>query len=601
MKYSLLLGCTVALVAFADVAVAKTAAEVESIAKAVTVEIKLQQNGGVGSGVIVDHQGDLYTLVTNNHVVCGNQRCSELPTGENYSLGLVDGQQYRVKTSSIRLLGNDLDLAIIQFRSSRKYSVAQVSASDSLKVDDVLYTAGFPYEIPGFSFNEGEAIAVVNKRLIGDAGGYSIIYDAYTLPGMSGGGVFDSKGQLVAIHGRGDKYTSGTEINNDDVTVNAKIGFNRGIPVSWLVKSSRELGINLVTQGSTSDIRAARLVVPNTADEYFITGFNKYVEPGDDVLAGKQQAIQEFSIAIKINPKYSRAYFMRGYAYLQLQNFQQALVDWNKAIYLSPKYAAFFYNRGILKNENLNDFPGALSDFDQAIFINPKYAKAYNNRGILKEEKFNDVPGALADYNKAISLNPKNAKAYYNRGVLKDEKLNDFSGALSDFNQAIFINPKYAKAYNNRGNLKYKLNDLSGALSDYNQAILYDPKSAESYYNRGTLKGEKLNDMPAALSDYNQAILLNPKHAKAYGNRGILKYQLNDFPGALSDYNQAIILNPKLAVAYNNRGILKAYKLNDRAGGIQDFRQAARIFREEGKTQYLQFAIEQLRKLGATE
>jgi tetratricopeptide (TPR) repeat protein len=601
MKYSLLLGCTVALVAFADVAVAKTAAEVESIAKAVTVEIKLQQNVGVGSGVIIYRQGDLYTLVTNKHVVCGNQLCSELPAGESYSLGLVDGQQYRVKAANIKLLENDLDLAIIQFRSSRNYSVAQVSASNSLKVDDVLYTAGFPYERPGFSFNEGEAIAVVNKRLIGDAGGYSIIYNAYTLPGMSGGGVFDNKGQLVAIHGRGDIYTSRTEIDNDDATINAKIGFNRGIPVGWLVRSSRGLGISLVNPGSTSDIRAARLAVPNTADEYFIAGFNKYVEPGDNVLAGKQQAIQEFSAAIKINPRYSRAYFMRGYAYLQLQNFQQTLVDWNKAIYLSPQYAVFFYNRGILKNEKLNDFPGALSDFNQAILLNPTNAKAYNNRGILKDEKLNDLPGALADYNRAISLNPTNAKAHYNRGILKSEKLNDLPGALTDFNQAIIINPKYTNAYNNRGNLKNRLNDLSGALSDYNQAIFYSPKSAEPYYNRGTLKGEKLNDLPGALLDYNQAIFLDSKYAKAYGNRGIIKYQFNDFPGALTDFNQAIVYNPKLAEAYNNRGFLKANKLNDRAGGIQDFRQAARLFREQGKTQSLQYAIEQLRKLGATE
>jgi hypothetical protein len=45
MKYSLLLGCTVALVAFVDVAAAKTPAEVKNIARAVTVEIKLKDAG----------------------------------------------------------------------------------------------------------------------------------------------------------------------------------------------------------------------------------------------------------------------------------------------------------------------------------------------------------------------------------------------------------------------------------------------------------------------------------------------------------------------------------------------------------------------------
>lgn len=50
---------------------AKSAAEVQAIARAVTVEIRLQADSSVGSGIIVAHQGDLYTIATNRHVVCG--------------------------------------------------------------------------------------------------------------------------------------------------------------------------------------------------------------------------------------------------------------------------------------------------------------------------------------------------------------------------------------------------------------------------------------------------------------------------------------------------------------------------------------------------
>jgi S1-C subfamily serine protease len=154
-----LVGTNMALVQ--PIAAAKSASEVEAIAKAVTVEIRLRKTDTVGSGVIIDRKGDLYTIATNAHVVCGNQRCSKLPSGENYSLGLADGQQYQVKGLSIRLLGNDLDLAIIQFRSNLNYAVAKVSAPESLKTDDKVYTAGFPFEQPDFTFGEGKAIAVV--------------------------------------------------------------------------------------------------------------------------------------------------------------------------------------------------------------------------------------------------------------------------------------------------------------------------------------------------------------------------------------------------------------------------------------------------------
>jgi tetratricopeptide (TPR) repeat protein len=530
-------------------------------------DVKLKQNDSVGSGVIIDKKGDLYTLITNRHVVCGNQRCFKLPATESYNLGLSDGQQYQIKTSSIKLLGNDLDLAIIRFRSSRNYSVVKISAPGSLRVDDNGYTAGFPFEQPGFTFGAGNAIAVVNKRLKGDSGGYTVIYNAQTLPGMSGGGVFDSNGQLVAIHGYGDRYRDNTDVG-DKSRVDSKMGVNRGIPVRWLVQNLAELGINLGTARNIADSRVIRYQLPATADEYFIAGFNKYVEPGNNVVNGKKQAIQALSTAIQLNLKYQHAFSMRAYVYEQMQEFQKSLADYN-----------------------------------QAILLNPKDSNAFNNRANLKKNKLNDIQGALADYNQAILLNPKFSDPYNNRANLKADKLNDIQGALADYNQSILLDPKDFDAYNNRANLKQnKLNDIPGALADYNQSILLNPQKYGAYYNRAILKAHNLNDSQGALADYDQAILLNPKIYDAYNNRANLKAEkLNDSQGALADYSQAIFLNPKYSQSYYNRAVLKYDKLNDRAGAIQDFRQAARLFRAQGDTQNLQQTITALESLGATE
>jgi tetratricopeptide (TPR) repeat protein len=595
-----LVGTTVALVQ--PVAAAKSASEVEAIARAVVVEIRLQQNRSVGSGVIIDRKGDLYTLVTNKHVVCGDRLCSELPSGESYSLGLADGQQYQVKASSIKLLGSDLDLAIIQFRSNRNYAVAKVAAAGSLKTEDEVYTAGFPFEQPGFAFGEGTAIAVVDKRLTDDSGGYTIIYNALTLPGMSGGGVFDGNGQLVAIHGRGDRFNKNTDVH-DNSRVGSKLGYNRGIPIHWLVPTLAEVGISLRNNPPIFDVRAARQQVPANADEHFIAGFNKFVDPGKDVKAGKQKAIKDFSRAILLNSKYVSAYFMKAYVYEQLQDFQQSLSNYNQVIALKPKDSAAYNNRANLKANRLNDIQGALADYNQAIIINPNYSEAYNNRGLLKADRLNDSQGALADYNQAILINPKLPQSHYNRALLKKDRLSDVQGALADYNQAIIINPNYSDAYNNRANLKAdRLNDSQGALADYNQSILIDPGFSEAYYNRALFKKKKLNDYQGSLADYNQAILIDPKYSEAFNNRAILKEdKLNDIQGALTDYNQAILINPKYSEAYYNRADLKKNKLNDRTGAIQDLRQAARLFREQGNTQNSQLAIEALKQLGATE
>jgi S1-C subfamily serine protease len=141
-----LVGTSVALVQPAIAA--KSAAEIQSIARAVTVEIRLQQDSSVGSGIIVAQQGDLYSIATNRHVVCGRGSRTKIPAGETYELGLVDGQKYQVKAASVKLIGADLDLAIVQFRSSRRYPVAQIGSASGLKVADVVYTAGFPLEQP---------------------------------------------------------------------------------------------------------------------------------------------------------------------------------------------------------------------------------------------------------------------------------------------------------------------------------------------------------------------------------------------------------------------------------------------------------------------
>jgi tetratricopeptide (TPR) repeat protein len=638
-----LVGTTTSLVQ--QVAVAKSAFEVGTIAQSVAVEIKLQQQESIGSGVIIDRvaspEGNrkdyIYTLVTNGHVVCGGQRCSELPSGESYNLGLPDGQYYRVKGSSIKLLGNDLDLAIIQFRSSRNYAVAKVATPGSLRVADQVYTAGFPFEQPGFGFGDGKAIAVVNKRLTDDHGGYTVIYDATTLPGMSGGGVFDENGLLVAIHGQGDRYQENTELDEQS-RVGKKIGFNRGIPVLWLVKSLAEVGINLGGTRSTTSIRSARPQISASADEHFVAGFNKFIDPGNNVLAGKRLAIQQFSKAIQLNPQYVDAYFQRAYVYEQLQEFQRSLADYNQVSSLNPKHSLVYNNRGMLKSEKLNDSKGSLADYNQAVSINPKDAEAYNNRGVLKRNKLNDIQGALADYSQAISISPKSAHYYYNRANLKKDKLNDNKGSLTDYNQAIAINPKYFKAYTNRGLLKAnklndlqgaltdysqaiainpkdiqayggradlkaeKLNDLQGALADYNQAISIAPKYSQLYSARASLKAEKLNDLKGALADYNQAVAVNPKDFDAYYNRAVLKKnRLNDFKGALADYNQTISINSQDAQAFGARGLLKYTKLNDRTGGVTDVRRAVKLAKLQNNTQFLQLALQTLKEWKVSE
>jgi tetratricopeptide (TPR) repeat protein len=492
---------TIALVQ--NAAPAQSVENIAKIARGISVGIQSSDKNVQGSGVIIQKQGDVYTLLTANHVV---------KAGNSFKLTMaIDDQIYGVVPGSIKrsqsTTSKNIDLAVLQFRSKKNYPVAKIGNSNLLEQGMDVYVVGFPAPTQAISrsvfvFREGKVTANSNKIF---ENGYSLIYSNSTLPGMSGGAVLNKAGELVGIHGRGDR--------TDD---NQKTDFNLGIPINRFGEIASGMGVKLGAEIA----RVPTTSVPK-ADDYLVSSNSKY----------------------------------------QAGNYQKALADLNQAISINPKSASAYLFRGFLKYQKLNDAQGALTDFDRSIFLDSKIATAYVLRGMAKANKLNDLPGALADYNQAIALNSKFASAYYQRGNLKN-KLDDFRGAFSDYNQAISLNPKLDAAYFDRGFLKQnKLNDFRGALADYNRAASIKPRDKYIFFHRGSLKQRKLNDPLGALADYNQAISLDPNFALAYSLRGILKYrELGDRPGGIADNRQAAKLARKQGDTGSLRIILRFLK-----------------------------------------
>jgi S1-C subfamily serine protease/Flp pilus assembly protein TadD len=455
----------VAAVALVQSAVlAKSPTEVNDIAQAIAV--KIATTNGNGSGILLQKQGDVYTILTAAHVV-KNERAS-------YTITTPDGRTYQPIANSIRRYQGDVDLAVLKFRSSATYKLAELGNSNVLKGGMNLYVAGFPAPTEVitesvFVFREGKVTAN-SKRAFKD--GYGLLYSNDTLPGMSGGPVLNEAGQVVGIHGRGDREQESR----------AKTGFNAGIPIARFADIAGALGVETGTPIART-VKSLTL----TADDYLISAYRKS----------------------------------------NVNDHQGALADYNQALILSPNDVNIYTNRGILKHIKLNDPQGALADYNRVIFLKPDLANAYQNRGLLKYAKLNDPQGALADYNQALILKPDDASVYINRGILKYEKLNDPQGAWADYHRAIALNPNLAKAYINRGIMKYeKLNNPQGALADFDRAITLNPTYANAYYNRGLLKTDKLNDPQGAIQDFRQA-------ARLYRQQGYNEYFLKEFHEAI--------------------------------------------------------------------
>ena len=77
------------------------------------------------------------------------------------------------------------------------------------------------------------------------------------------------------------------------------------------------------------------------------------------------QAIKDFSEAIKLDPGFDSAWNNRGLAYARKDNYDQAIKDYSEAIRLKPDYADAWYNRGLAYGK-LGNEAKAKADFLKA-------------------------------------------------------------------------------------------------------------------------------------------------------------------------------------------------------------------------------------------
>jgi tetratricopeptide (TPR) repeat protein len=466
--------------------VAKSPQEVARIAKNITVAIKTVGTSSVGSGILLQQQADVYTVLTAGHVVNKPQGVVRIKT--------VDGQVHQAIAGSVRMPGSKLDLAVLKFRSSNKYTLVKIGTSNTLEELSPIYVAGFPAESTsrGEVVIEGETFTVTDGKVLGKATkgnekGYSLIYSNITRPGMSGGPVLNEAGELVAIHGQGDREDDGN---------GGKTGLNLGIVVE-------RFGAVEVSLGVRSEQQIA-VLLPSTqlnAADYFVTGNDKYGK-GD---------------------------------------FRGALADFNQAIVIDPSNYLAYNNRGFLKYQRLNDLSGALSDYNRAISLDPSNYLAYNNRGLLKSRNPNDVQGALSDYNRAISLDPSNYFAYNNRGLLKSRNLNDVQGALADLSKAIKINPRITIIYYNRGNLLYSTDNIAAAIQDFRQLLVIDSSGDLGLISQGIIEIEQ-GSYSAAIKNFTQVARFTPDVVDIYKYRGIAYQRQGKRSDAIADWRKAVQL-----------------------------------------------------------
>ncbi len=319
-----------------ETANALSSQEVAKIAQGITVLIDYKDNPHNGSGVIIQKEGNTYTILTAAHVVENPNRKYEIVT--------PDKKRYSLNHSTVKVLPNQIDLAVVTFTSNNNYKVASIGNSDTSERGTVAYISGFPEKNAVINesiltFTEGKIAANSNLK-----NGYALVYDITTKGGMSGGAVLNDAGKLIGIHGRGD-------ISYDEQTDTIqKSGLNLGIPINTFVRLSTQVAVN--TGVTASPVVATSSV---KAEDLLARGVNK------NLYGNHTGAIADFTQAINLNPQYAEAFLGRGNARIKLKDYQSAINDLNQAIKINPLDADAYSNRSVARTK-LGDIQGGAND-----------------------------------------------------------------------------------------------------------------------------------------------------------------------------------------------------------------------------------------------
>ena len=262
------------------------------------------------------------------------------------------------------------------------------------------------------------------------------------------------------------------------------------------------------------------------AENAFDKGNNAQIK----ILGQLNMAIEAYSDAIALDPRYAVAYINRGVAYFRSGEVDKAIDDYSQAIVLQT----------------------AIANYNKAIELDPDLAVAYYYRGLAYAEK-GDFDEAIADFTKAIKLNPDYFEAYDGRGTAYGQK-KEFDNAINDFGKAIDRSPNDPQAYSNRGTVYFQQGEIKRAIQDYNTAISLKRDYAIAYNNLGTAYLWK-GDLRRAIQNYNTAIALQSNYPEAYYGRGNAYFREGDYRQAIADYEEAMRLSPDFVGAQRKRDV----------------------------------------------
>jgi len=326
-----------------------------------------------GSGVVVMPPGargpwDKYVadVVTNRHVIAE---------------GITYRVEHKGKTWPAKLIRVDPNHDLAELSVDRLNAPAvHVRDSATLAVGEKVYAIGAPEGLE-LTISEGLISGLrdfENSRVIQTSAAIS--------PGSSGGGLFDTQGQLVGI-----------------TTFYLKEGqsLNFALPAEWTVALQSLPASSSPTPSENSPEMGALT--------WAEIGYKAYQ-------AGEyQRASRAFQEAVRLKPNYAEAWADLGIVYNHLQQLDDAVKAELEAVRLKPDNEAAWITLGDAYGA-LRQYNGAINAEQQATRLSPSDGVAWRALGeaYIVAGHWDQAVGPLEE---ATKITPNDAKAWYALGL----------------------------------------------------------------------------------------------------------------------------------------------------------------------------------------
>jgi len=148
-----------------------------------------------------------------------------------------------------------------------------------------------------------------------------------------------------------------------------------------------------------------------TAIEVNPNYYEAYIEVALLYAAKRHKLAEEYyNSAIEIKPKsveawYNKAMYYQDNGAQDPTRYPKAFACYDTILSIDPKFSAAYFNKGYINLVYLKRYEDAIKEFTNATSVFPQYFQAYYNRG-LAEEKLGHKKEAETDYRMSLAIQP---------------------------------------------------------------------------------------------------------------------------------------------------------------------------------------------------